>query len=505
MIRCVLIAASLMTSLPAWPTEAPITRPVSLGLYYLHTPIIEQQNNGCFKPRRLSSDVYIPTPLIESALSAGKLSIRAVDDQHWVAYHDSFQERDFRYVAPFPSLIGSGISALPSTFDVSVSEAGVVTVLEAGRETALRTAYPWMKSGTLEWTGSETLDLVTGVDTWQFHASLDGVTIQPDRPYSCHFSGTLDARLQGKRSVVVGAPPAPPSLPPPADCTAHFLVNDSPPEQPNPNPHLNYRVDDNVVLLSTDNGGWWWFAKSGIQWGTVLKPTAEATADDVYEVIQDMTEWKGMAIYSDGMRVIPWMVPTGPPAPFTAPPWLDKPNSNTLPTPYFVQLYSSGLGQLLASDSPQLRIPATIGAFKLGGFTFTKRFTTYFGCTNPKVDRQLARTDPHYWLHTMATLDWEVTYVGSAEFTPDGEFLQLHVSQLSGVSILGFNHDNAAPVKVDGPTANCVNNYDMPLAAGTPAWPARGTAADIPALCARSPDWGWYYPPGTPQNPLPGP
>jgi len=85
-----------------------------------------------------------------------------------------------------------------STYSVAVSKSGVVVINEGGSLNLTPNKELSLDTGSILWTGKETLNLNTGEDTWQFTAQESAVG-----QFGCTFSGTLSASAHTFIDVVL--------------------------------------------------------------------------------------------------------------------------------------------------------------------------------------------------------------------------------------------------------------------------------------------------------------
>lgn len=98
--------------------------------------------------------------------------------------------------------IGTGVANGDSVYDVDLTQAGVITATQTGttnKLTNLKFAYPL--TGTVTWRATETIDLHTGSDKWDFHADMDATYRTTNSSPSCTFTGTLDAHATSTRAI----------------------------------------------------------------------------------------------------------------------------------------------------------------------------------------------------------------------------------------------------------------------------------------------------------------
>jgi TPR repeat protein len=115
--------------------------------------------------------------IIDRALnqSASKLALERLPDGKWIPATVRFTAQDQSFVSGGPLYLGRIVASKQSQFVVTLSESGVISGQETGSTDDLRasgTAYPI--SGTMTWTGTETLDLNSGLDSWTFKGQMEG-------------------------------------------------------------------------------------------------------------------------------------------------------------------------------------------------------------------------------------------------------------------------------------------------------------------------------------------
>lgn len=104
-----------------------------------------------------------------------RLMLERLQSGKWVPSTVSFTSKDQSFATGGSLYLGRIIASAPSEFVVTLSENGVVTGKETGSTDNLRASgNAYLATGTMTWTGTETLDLNTGLDDWTFQGQMDG-------------------------------------------------------------------------------------------------------------------------------------------------------------------------------------------------------------------------------------------------------------------------------------------------------------------------------------------
>jgi TPR repeat protein len=114
--------------------------------------------------------------IIDRALNnnGAKLILERSPNGKWIPVTVNFTAQDSSFATPGLPYLGRIIASKPSQFMVTLSEDGLVTGKQTGSTDDLRGSglgYP--PTGTMSWTGTETLDLNTGLDNWTFDGQMD--------------------------------------------------------------------------------------------------------------------------------------------------------------------------------------------------------------------------------------------------------------------------------------------------------------------------------------------
>jgi len=114
--------------------------------------------------------------IIDRALNnnGAKLMLERSPNGKWIPVTVKFTAQDSTFATSGLPYLGRIIASKPSQFVVTLSEDGLVTGKQTGSTDDLRASglsYP--PTGTMSWTGTETLDLNTGLDNWTFEGQMD--------------------------------------------------------------------------------------------------------------------------------------------------------------------------------------------------------------------------------------------------------------------------------------------------------------------------------------------
>src|SRR5205085_6457580 len=115
-------------------------------------------------------------PIIDRALNnnGAKLVLERSPNGKWIPATVNFTAQDSSFATSGLPYLGRIIASKPSQFVVTLSEDGLVTGKQTGSTDELRASglsYP--PTGTMSWTGTETLDLNTGLDNWTFEGQMN--------------------------------------------------------------------------------------------------------------------------------------------------------------------------------------------------------------------------------------------------------------------------------------------------------------------------------------------
>jgi hypothetical protein len=117
-----------------------------------------------------------------------KLVLERSPNGKWIPATVTFTAQDSSFAAPGLPYLGRVIASKPSQFTVTLSEDGLVTGKQTGSTDDLRgSGVSYALMGTMSWTGTETLDLSSGLDTWTFDGQFEG-----------HYRGLLFSGVKGK-------------------------------------------------------------------------------------------------------------------------------------------------------------------------------------------------------------------------------------------------------------------------------------------------------------------
>ena len=163
----------------------------------------------CGAPRNDAPyEVEVQSP-VDVAQGLGKFAVNVTKEGAWIPRHANFTYQDSSvrdHHFDNQHLISTIVAIADSTYDVDLTQAGVITATETGstnKLTNLKFAHP--PTGTVTWRATETVDLHTGADSWSFHADMDATYKTSNFSPSCNLSGTLDAAATSTR--VIKLPP----------------------------------------------------------------------------------------------------------------------------------------------------------------------------------------------------------------------------------------------------------------------------------------------------------
>jgi hypothetical protein len=180
----------------------------------------------------------------------------------------------------FPGAFGPNPT---STYNLTLSSAGILTVTETGSGTDDQMGLPNFTSvlnGTASWTSTEVVNLNTGSDQWQFSAVFNGSF--PINRSTCTLNATLTASAKNTiRIILDGVLNPPPPPPPPGACTIISQTLAHVPGTDDTQRALNGRigVGENVQLVLTDGNAATWTVTSG---GGSLTPDISAVAPGTF-------------------------------------------------------------------------------------------------------------------------------------------------------------------------------------------------------------------------------
>ncbi|MEJ0099641.1 MAG: hypothetical protein WDO12_07860 [Pseudomonadota bacterium] len=159
----------------------------------------------CGAPRNDTPyDIDVHSP-VDVAQGLGKFAVNATKDGGWIPRHATFTAPDaFIIDRHFGNthVIGAVIANGDSTYDVDLTQAGVVTATQTGttnKLTNLKFAFPL--TGTVKWKATETVDLNAGTDKWDLQAEIDATYKTSGFSPSCTFTGTLDSHATSMRAI----------------------------------------------------------------------------------------------------------------------------------------------------------------------------------------------------------------------------------------------------------------------------------------------------------------
>ena len=158
----------------------------------------------CGAPRKDTPYEVADSP-VDAAQGLGKFAVNVTKEGDWIPRHVNFTAPDSLIAdRHFGSthLIGTVIANGDSVYDVDLTQAGVITATQTGttnKLTNLKFAFPL--TGTVTWRATETIDLHTGADKWDFHADMDATYKTTKFSPSCTFTGTLDAHATSARTI----------------------------------------------------------------------------------------------------------------------------------------------------------------------------------------------------------------------------------------------------------------------------------------------------------------
>jgi hypothetical protein len=150
--------------------------------------------------------------------------------------------------------------------------------------------------------------------------------------------------------------------------------------------------------------------------------------------VQNLTNWSGYSEYTGpGGTTKEWdAIPVSSPE-------VDYPPSS--PPVYY------GFGGVF--DSPTVHAPIrTSSGQRITAMHYNKAFTTYIGCHTARDTVHFDKTDPRYYIRTLATVDWGVNYSGSTSFS-----LLSCFNALDRFNCFTFHPDNTAGVYSLNPVA----------------------------------------------------
>jgi len=140
--------------------------------------------------------------IIDRALNnnASRLVLERLPNGKWIPSTVEFTAQDNSLATSGYVYLGRIIASQRSSFVVTLSEDGVVTGKETGSTQDLRGNGVANLTGTMSWTGTETLDLGSGLDNWTFEGHMEA-----HYPAGRLFGvkGTLTARDSLQRDVAI--------------------------------------------------------------------------------------------------------------------------------------------------------------------------------------------------------------------------------------------------------------------------------------------------------------
>jgi len=169
----------------------------------------------CGAPRiEAPYEVEVHSP-IEVAQGLGKFAVSVTKDGAWIPRHATFAAPDaFLADRHFGNthLIGMVVGNDDSHYDVDLTQAGLITATQTGSTNKLvRLKFAYPLTGTVTWHATETVDLNSGADKWDFHADIDATyKVTPFAP-TCTLTGTLDSHATSTRSIKLPPQAAKPS------------------------------------------------------------------------------------------------------------------------------------------------------------------------------------------------------------------------------------------------------------------------------------------------------
>jgi TPR repeat protein len=132
--------------------------------------------------------------IINRALNnkGGKLVLERLPNGKWIPATVRFTIPDSTFATSGFPYLGRIIASKPSEFMVTLSEDGIVTGQQTGTTDNLRgSGIGSPLTGTINWTGTETLDLNSGLDNWTFQSQMKGR--YGASPFGGGVKGTLTA------------------------------------------------------------------------------------------------------------------------------------------------------------------------------------------------------------------------------------------------------------------------------------------------------------------------
>jgi hypothetical protein len=178
---------------------------VDIDSSHLQAKADEASHFRCGAPHRDTPyDIDVHSP-VDEAQGLGKFAVNVTKDGGWIPRHANFTAPDtFIMDRHFGNthLIGALVANGDSVYDVDLTQAGVITATQTGttnKLTNLKFAYPL--TGTVTWRATETIDLHTGADKWDFHADMDATYRTTKFSPTCTYTGTLDAHATSTRAI----------------------------------------------------------------------------------------------------------------------------------------------------------------------------------------------------------------------------------------------------------------------------------------------------------------
>lgn len=177
------------------PGESPFVDIVQFRNQPARHPIATEHRN---EPRQMGRGV--PQDKVDYALgqfasiidralnnNGGKLVLERSPNGKWIPVTVKFTMQDHTFATPGFPYLGRIIASKPSEFVVTLSEDGLVTGKQTGSTDDLRgSGIGYSPTGTMSWTGTETLDLSTGLDNWTFQGQMEA-----------HYPGRLFSGVKG--------------------------------------------------------------------------------------------------------------------------------------------------------------------------------------------------------------------------------------------------------------------------------------------------------------------
>ena len=149
-------------------------------------------------------EIVVHSP-VDVAQGLGKFSANVTKEGAWIARHATFTAPD-SFIADRhfgnTHLIGALVANGDSVYDVDLTQAGVITATQTGTTNKLTNVhFAFPLTGTVTWRATETVDLHTGADKWDFHAEINATYQTNKFAPTCTYTGTLDAHASSTRSI----------------------------------------------------------------------------------------------------------------------------------------------------------------------------------------------------------------------------------------------------------------------------------------------------------------